>query len=106
MLCEHRSLCVHSQIDHYRFHWIFRLCHILVCVNDAVDQSDPEFLVEASPISAHPALGKQPARLLALALRERSGDLGIPVIHIRGAVLEHQVIKSGLSGDRRDFAFL
>ena len=27
--------------------WFF---DILVCVNDAVDQSDPGFLVEASPI--------------------------------------------------------
>ena len=45
----------------------------------------------SSPILAHPAPGKQPARLLALTLCERSCDLGIPVRQIRGAVLEHQV---------------
>jgi len=39
---------------------------------------------EPQSITVEPALGKQPARLLALTLCERSGDLGIPVRQIRG----------------------
>ena len=46
---------------------------------------------EPPSITVEPALGKQPARLLALTLCERSGDLGIPVRQICGTVLEHQV---------------
>ncbi|GEM_PF-6382158 len=40
---------------------------------------------EPQSITVEPALGKQPTRLLALTLCERSGDLGIPVRQIREA---------------------